>query len=50
MYLDIYTQIAVIIAIVAPLMMSTVLFFSARKWEQAYWDVRRLLIIEKDKR
>ena len=43
MYLDNLDLLAVCIALIAQMAISIVLFISARKWEQAYRDVIRLL-------
>jgi hypothetical protein len=50
MYLDSGTLLAVCIALVSQLIMMVVLFRSAYRWEQHYWDVVRMLKIERQAR
>jgi hypothetical protein len=50
MYLDLPTLFAVLIALVTQMIMIFVLFRSTYKWEQHYWNVVRMLKIERNAR
>jgi len=50
MYIEMATFIAVLIALAVQLVMVGVLFHSSYKWEQAYWNMYRLLKIERQAR
>jgi hypothetical protein len=50
MYLDFYTLVAILIALVSQLIMNVILFRSAYKWEQHYRNAIRILRVERETR